>query len=44
LISVSSAFRPVFATGWASETTDALINLIGRDKLTTVENAIKILL
>ncbi len=37
----SSGFQPVFATGWASETTDSLVNLIGRNKLTTVENAIK---
>ena len=37
----SSAYQPAFATGWAGQTSDALVNLIGRDRLTTVEAHIR---
>lgn len=37
----SSAFQPVLADGWASQTSDALVNLIGPENITTVESAIK---
>lgn len=36
----SSAFQPAFASGWAGVTSDALVNLIGRDRLTTVDSHI----
>jgi NAD(P)H dehydrogenase (quinone) len=40
----SSAFQPAFANGWASVTSDSLVNLIGRNNLTTIEEAVRKLL
>jgi len=39
-----SAFQPAMATGWASGTSDALVDLIGRDRLITVESWIRSIL
>ncbi|MBB5196062.1 hypothetical protein [Anaerocolumna cellulosilytica] len=40
----SSAFQPAFANGWASVTSDSLVNLIGRNNLTSIEEAVRQLL
>ncbi|MCB2209266.1 SDR family oxidoreductase [bacterium] len=40
----SSGFQPLFASGWASNVTDDLVSLIGRENLTTYEDFIKGLL
>lgn len=37
----SSAFQPAFASGWAGATSDALVKLIGRERLTTMEDYIR---
>ncbi len=37
----SSAYQPAFATGWAGQAADALVDLIGHDRLTTVEAHIR---
>lgn len=37
----TSMLQPIFANGWGNETSDALVKLIGYEKLTTVEDTIK---
>lgn len=44
MMSDSSAFQPVLADGWASQTSNALVNIIGGENITTVESAIRKLL
>jgi NAD(P)H dehydrogenase (quinone) len=39
----SSGFQPLFASGWASNVTDDLVSLIGRENMTTYEDFIKAL-